>query len=521
MTLPARAQIAALLKARLHAAAVKRVRWQTLAASAAGLSYAEVTRAADEVLKDALIRERDLVAGAGYPLDAKGTPGHRQEAGGDQGVAERRGRDVANGADRQSRHFILQGFTETEAYRSPQRGGSSPLIRERDRAGHGGALQRQVEAVRVHADAVRDAQLAAGMDEGLGLQVEFESFPDIELAVESLARERSGIELLNVRHVGDRIHATVLVPDGKLDHFERPHPRLPGGEDAIVSAAHAITEGSSMRLHRFEWRASGRYGTDADARFPTEDEGALWWEVWLPVRGDRQALLASFRERAAAQGMRVAPGELVFPERTVLLVSSSLEQMQGSILTLNSIAELRRAKETAEFFGSLRPEEQLEWLDELLARTQFPAAADEVPRVCLLDTGVKPRPFTSGPRTRSRRSAHGRARLGQRRRSWPRDTDGRRGARRRLDTASRWRGSSGARSPSGIGQAAAGARDRWRPAAPRIRDGGGRGAPGDCGSEEASGIRHGRYGSGRPRPGPPVGVVRRRGLAGGGCRCGR
>ena len=59
--LPPKAQIAALLKARLHGVAVKRVRWQTLAAGAAGLSYAEVTRAADEVLKDALIRERSLV----------------------------------------------------------------------------------------------------------------------------------------------------------------------------------------------------------------------------------------------------------------------------------------------------------------------------------------------------------------------------------------------------------------------------------------------------------------------------
>ena len=59
--LPARAQIAVLLKARLHAAAVKRVRWQTLASFAAGLSCAEVTRAADEVLKDALIRSQNLV----------------------------------------------------------------------------------------------------------------------------------------------------------------------------------------------------------------------------------------------------------------------------------------------------------------------------------------------------------------------------------------------------------------------------------------------------------------------------
>ena len=35
-----------------------------------------------------------------------------------------------------------------------------------------------------------------------------------------------------------------------------------------MSAAHAITEGSSMRLHRFEWRASGRYGPTPIPGFP-------------------------------------------------------------------------------------------------------------------------------------------------------------------------------------------------------------------------------------------------------------
>ena len=40
---------------------MKRVRWSSLADLAAGLSHAEVVRAADEVLKDALIHERSLV----------------------------------------------------------------------------------------------------------------------------------------------------------------------------------------------------------------------------------------------------------------------------------------------------------------------------------------------------------------------------------------------------------------------------------------------------------------------------
>lgn len=43
-------------------------------------------------------------------------------------------------------------------------------------------------------------QRDAGYDEGFGLQIEFESFPDVELAFESLAREQYGIELRNVRN---------------------------------------------------------------------------------------------------------------------------------------------------------------------------------------------------------------------------------------------------------------------------------------------------------------------------------
>lgn len=86
--------------------------------------------------------------------------------------------------------------------------------------------------------------------------------------------------------------------------------------------------------------------------------------------------------------MRVAPGAVDFPERTVLLVSASVDQMQRSMLTLNSIAELRRPKETAEFFDSLEPGEQHEWINDLLGRTSFINNADDVTHVCLLDTGV-------------------------------------------------------------------------------------------------------------------------------------
>ena len=59
--LPDRSQIAALLKRRLAESVAKGIRWENLAELAQGLSYAEVTRAANEALKDALIHNRDRI----------------------------------------------------------------------------------------------------------------------------------------------------------------------------------------------------------------------------------------------------------------------------------------------------------------------------------------------------------------------------------------------------------------------------------------------------------------------------
>lgn len=294
---------------------------------------------------------------------------------------------MAEGADGKNRHFILDGVTRAERFRSPQQGGGTSSVPERNRRDHGAELLRQVDALRAEAASARRAQVDAGVEEGLGLQVEFESFPEIELAFESLARERSGIELLNVRHDATTTHATVFVPDGKLDHFESivrdylTEKRDKNGRSLdhkqLLNAIREIRAASLRAL----------WTDDADV-FPTSDGESFWWEVWLPVRKNRGDVVAGFLERAVAQGMRVAPGELTFPERTVVLVYASTERMRASIVTLNSVAELRRAKETAEFFDSLPAEEQSEWLNELLGRIEYPEEGEHVPHVCFLDTGV-------------------------------------------------------------------------------------------------------------------------------------
>lgn len=294
---------------------------------------------------------------------------------------------MAEPDDQRNRHFILEGTAETEPFARPRRPIETPPVPGRDRQGHGNALLTQLEALRPHVTAAREVQEAAGLEEGFGLQVEFESFPDIELAFESLARERSGIELLNVRHDGERTLATVFVPDGKLEHFEKligdyleekkNRAGRPRDNRKLIDTIRQIRAATLSAL----W-------TDDHAVLPASDEEMFWWEVWLPVRGDREATAGRFKQLAEGLGFQVAPGEVQFPERTVLLAYGSVGQMKQSILTLNSIAELRRAKETAEFFDALPPDEQPAWLGELLGRIAAPEEEAEVPHVCIFDTGV-------------------------------------------------------------------------------------------------------------------------------------
>ena len=294
---------------------------------------------------------------------------------------------MANGDAETHRHFILEGFTDTETYRSRAGGGSRRIVPARNREEHAAALTTQLGDVRAAAqDAAVDAD---DPEDGFGIQVEFQSFPDIDLAFESLSRENQGIELRNVRHRDDITYATVFVPTRKLEHFEglitdyldRRKDRIgrPRDNQRLLDAIQAIRAASVRAL----W-------TDDEDVFPESNTEAFACEIWLPNGSDRQATIEAFRERAASLGMQVSPGELLFPERSVLVAHTSLATIQQSIATLNSIAELRRAKETASFFDSLTLPEQSEWLDDLIDRTTFNSGPD-TPYVCLLDTGVNRR----------------------------------------------------------------------------------------------------------------------------------
>src|SRR5690606_20492530 len=103
---------------------------------------------------------------------------------------------------------------------------------------------------------------------------------------------------------------------------------------------------------------------------PADHTAVFWWEVWLPVRGEgqRQAVVEDFKKLARLAECVVSDKQVNFPERTVLLMYGSQQQLSRSVMTLNCVAELRYAKETAELFDGMDVVEQRQWADDLLQR---------------------------------------------------------------------------------------------------------------------------------------------------------
>ncbi len=285
-------------------------------------------------------------------------------------------------------HFVLRNTSsplDFTAHRPD--GGKKTAVPERPRQQHGLALQGQLHALGPLAQAAVARQQQYGLQSGLGLQIQFVGETDVDLAFQSLGNEPKKIELLSVHEEGDVLVANVFVPDGKLAHFEKYVVEyLAEKKDKNGDALdHKSLLNTIASIRATELRA---LWTDIPGLLPEDPTLPFWWEVWLPRRGRAEVVVADFKTLAARAGCVVSNKQVHFPERTVVLMHGSQQQFSQSVMALNCVAELRRAKDTAEFFDGMAIEPQQQWLDATLAHARFPGRGDETPRICLLDSGI-------------------------------------------------------------------------------------------------------------------------------------
>lgn len=256
-----------------------------------------------------------------------------------------------------------------------------------------------------------------GFYEITDLSLTFESDPNFPLAFESLDLSAGGITLLAVS-TDDQgcTRATVRVPQDKLGILLRkleayrdndPTQPLPEGETRKRDNRKLAESISEIR------RATLRHlWTDLAGDYPAPGQ-VITWEVWLhrphesapahPPADDlgydpnalppvaiaeeaREAPDALLRRAQHDFGYAVVSQTLHFIDRSVVLVRGTLEQLSRGVDILGIIAEVRKAKVTADFFDGLPVDSQQGLIDGLNGRLVLPPVT--APAIALLDTGV-------------------------------------------------------------------------------------------------------------------------------------
>ena len=187
-----------------------------------------------------------------------------------------------------------------------------------------------------------------------------------------------------VKDEQDRTLATIYVPDDKIQvllnkleayrDFNLEAPRRRDNRKLVESISNI-----KLATLREMW-------TDDPALYPAANT-IITWEVWLRRELEGQTSAVAILTNAATDlGYEVISNALSFVDRIVILVRGAREQLAKGAEVLGILAEVRKAKTTADFFSSLKPSEQHEWGDELLQRVSMPPEGSPV--IGLLDTGV-------------------------------------------------------------------------------------------------------------------------------------
>lgn len=120
--------------------------------------------------------------------------------------------------------------------------------------------------------------------------------------------------------------------------------------------------------------------------FPNANEN-IWWEVWL----DKSAAQDQNEEKLFAalskNGIVIGKQWLNFPEHSVGLMKGTAENLGKTLLYSDKLAELRKPRETADFFTYLSKQDQDEFLKDLNLRVEDLTKESNI-SVCLLDTGL-------------------------------------------------------------------------------------------------------------------------------------
>jgi hypothetical protein len=280
------------------------------------------------------------------------------------------------------KHILLPARLERENFK-PVRGfdpDRPPLTARQQRDIHASKLETELNiAIVKRIELIQHTSILDTLQtQEKGICLDIEGSDQNQLVLDSLENRTSRIELLNVRKSGDKIHATIFIPENQLERFKAKVQKYgdvsqdQNGTKPTTIAIDSIGAIALADLKSF-WME--------DSAMPENIANSITWEVWL--RKDKADFL---RSHADSLGIKVSGHSLKFQECEICLLTSSLETLAMLQIALAPLVGFRYREAAPGFFADLTPVEQSQWSSDLLSRLQFPT--EESPAICILDTGV-------------------------------------------------------------------------------------------------------------------------------------
>ncbi|MFC4726444.1 S8 family peptidase [Glycocaulis abyssi] len=276
-------------------------------------------------------------------------------------------------------HIDLSNNVSVNVYSRPDRrmaGGATPPAREE----HGRFLRQQIQAA--FRQAPQSVEIQGEEQRTSGAFYEVTLHPGSKPTIMERKSNRMHIGAVRIDPETGTVRVVVFIPHASVQAVEEIFEEYATGDltekGQKPPKSDFVAPINSIRLARLE-----DFWTDDPAALPRAANDQLWWEVWCAP--ERVGEVAQIFQRL---NCFVADDHqwLQFPEAMVLPVFARRVDMELATIISSGIQELRRGSDTPAFFVEDERERQREWVENLAERVTWPGT--DVPRVCLLDTGV-------------------------------------------------------------------------------------------------------------------------------------
>ena len=279
-------------------------------------------------------------------------------------------------ADRVLPHIVLNGVSSVKEFKGRSGGGSPRPSPVQNRQAH---AQRLVTAL----DAIQAVETAKST------YIAVEGRPGEPLISDKF--NVSGLSLLSTQDadIDQKIAGRAIVKanlaNGGIDNLKGKLNQFAGelrplNKKGVRYPYNADLANSVGMFAEIELRDLWRHPTKP---LP-QSADPIAWEVWL-----EPAEVDDFLATASQKGMTVYPDLLKFPEDTVVLVEGTTDQMAKTTFGTGSVRAVSPPGVPIDFVEGLEAEEQAEWVQDVLGRTQYgPDDQQAASYVTLLDTGI-------------------------------------------------------------------------------------------------------------------------------------